>query len=325
MNTDEGALIYAAVLNGDGGGHEVDFPEIAGWRRSDGPLWIHLTREHPDTGRWLETESGLDPLACQALMAEETRPRAVPIDGGLLLILRGVNLNPGADPEDMVSIRLWIDAHRIISVRIRNLFAVADLRQAIAQGVGPRTTGEFLTQLTSRLVARMGPVILGQQEQLDDLEGDLTERHTPDVRHRISELRREAIGLRRFLAPQRDAMSRVLAERPEWFGEADRAIWREVADQLTRYLEDLDANRDRAAVTHEELMSLVSEQMNRTMYLLSVVAALFLPLGFLTGLLGVNVGGIPGSENTLGFLLLCGLLVVLGIAEVILFRRLRLF
>jgi len=94
-----------------------------------------------------------------------------------------------------------------------------------------------------------------------------------------------------------------------------------VYDRLPRYIEDLDAARERAAVTQEELVSRLSEQMDKRMYVLSIVAAIFLPLGFLTGLLGINVGGIPGAEYKAGFAIFCLLLVGLIIAEVIIFKK----
>jgi zinc transporter len=90
---------------------------------------------------------------------------------------------------------------------------------------------------------------------------------------------------------------------------------------LTRYLEDLDAARERAAVTQEELVSRLSEQMDNRMYVLSVVAAIFLPLGFLTGLLGINVGGIPGAEYKAAFAIFCTFLGAIAIIELIIFRK----
>lgn len=83
-------------------------------------------------------------------------------------------------------------------------------------------------------------------------------------------------------------------------------------DHVTRYVEGLDALRERAAVTNDELSTRLAEAMNRRMYILSVVAAVFLPLGLITGLLGVNVGGLPGTHNEWGFWIVTGLLGVIG-------------
>jgi zinc transporter len=76
-------------------------------------------------------------------------------------------------------------------------------------------------------------------------------------------------------------------------------------------------------VTQEELAARLSEQMNRNTYMLSVVAGVFLPLGLLTGLLGINVGGIPGTENPNAFVIVCVTMVVLAAAMWWFFRRFR--
>jgi zinc transporter len=100
---------------------------------------------------------------------------------------------------------------------------------------------------------------------------------------------------------------------------------REAAERVTRLGEELDAIRDRAQVIHDQIMDRRAETMNRQMLILSVVAALFLPLGLLTGLLGVNVGGIPGADNPWAFEILCGLLVLIGAAQFWFFKRIGLF
>jgi zinc transporter len=120
-------------------------------------------------------------------------------------------------------------------------------------------------------------------------------------------------------------LTRLATEQLPWLSDRQRARLREVADRITRYVEDLDAARERAAVTQEELASRLSEQMNQIMYVLSIVAALFLPLGFLTGLLGINVGGIPGTESKIAFALVCLLMLVIAGAELWMFRRRKWF
>jgi zinc transporter len=108
-----------------------------------------------------------------------------------------------------------------------------------------------------------------------------------------------------------------------WLGARDRAVLREVADRTTRFVEDLDAARERAAVVQDELNTRLSDQMNRTMYLLTLVATVLLPPSLITGLLGVNVGGIPGSDQAWAFWAVLVLLLLLAGVEIAVLRRLR--
>ena len=115
-------------------------------------------------------------------------------------------------------------------------------------------------------------------------------------------------------------------ERGLTYGRAHgEALRDEEADRVARYVEDLDAARERAAVTQEELDNRLAEQMNSRMYVLSLVAALFLPLGFLTGLLGINVGGIPLADDPMGFVEVVIILVVLVAIQVVIFMRKKWF
>jgi len=324
MDEPEG-LLFACIFDGRGGGQEIGWPEVRSWRAEQGTLWVHLERSAPSSQRWLREESGVDPLSCEALLAEEPRPRATAMKGGLLVILRGVNLHPDADPEDMVSIRMWIEAGRAITLRRTKLMAVQDVRESIAQGQGPGNSGDLLVQIGARLLDRIGPVVEELDEAVDDIEEQVLTARGRELRGRLADLRRQAIALRRYIAPQRDAMSQLQREDAEWITPLHRARLREIGDRTTRYVEDLDAARERAAVTHEELLGRLSEQMNRTMYVLSIVAAIFLPLGLLTGLLGINVGGIPFAEAHWAFGAVCALLVVIAGLELFLFRLLKWF
>lgn len=319
--TDIDGLVHAFVLDGTGGGKPLDWDGVRGWRHGDGALWIHVDHSTETARQWLRRESGLDPLVVDALLALETRPRCLVRGDGELVILRGVNLNPGADPEDMVAIRIWIDAHRVVSVRHRRLMAVQDIRERLFEGHGPNDTGDVLVAVTDRMVERMAPVIAEIDDSVDAVEDAVLTGESAELRGTIAGIRRQAIGLRRYIAPQREAMARLAMEPVDWLDEVKRGRLREIADRVTRYVEDLDAVRDRAQVIQDELSARLSEQMNRNMYLLSVVATILLPLSFLTGLLGINVGGIPGTDNPWAFATVCVILVALGAALAWLFRR----
>lgn len=320
--SEEDGLVAAFRFDGAGGGRALDWRDLdADLAAEEGFLWVHLSRDGERGRTWLAERSGLPALAVEALLAEETRPRASVFDGALLLNLRGANLNPDSEPEDMVSLRCWVDARIAVTVRLRRLRAVDDVRAALGEGCGPTGPGALVTMLAAQLTDRMGPFIFALDDRVDQLEDDVITAESMALRPRIHELRREAIAYRRFVAPQREALGRLAAEPVPWLGLPERQRLREVADRVTRYVEDLDAIRERAAVAQDELTSRLSEQMNRKLYVISLVAGVFLPLGLITGLLGINVGGIPGAETGWAFAAVAAGLAVIGIAELWYLRR----
>jgi len=321
----ESGLVFALCLDRKGGAREVRWEEVDAGPSDGELLWVHVDYEGEKAKGWLNEASGIAPVILEALAAQEARPRCLTNGGGMLLILRGVNANPAADPEDMVSVRMWLEADRIVTMRHRMVMAVEEVRQAAMAGHGPSSTGGFLEDLSDRMVLRMGNVLAELDDEVDALEDEVLTEESYDLRPKIADARRTAIKLRRYLAPQRDVVARLQTEKVTWLTDIDRARLREVADRTTRYVEDLDSIRDRAAVTQEELNSRLAEQMNKRMYVLGVVAGVFLPLGLLTGLLGINVGGIPGTESPMAFALVCAFLALIGVGQIWLFRRMKWF
>ena len=300
------------------GGRRLDPEEAA-----SGPQWTLLDRGAPEARDWLRKESGLSTDLVREMLAEETRPRCEPHEGGTLLILRGVNLNPGADPEDMISVRIWLEEERLIALRGRRIMALADQYEALEKGEGPARVGQLLTNIIFGLMIRMEPTITQLEEQCDDLEIAVLESQAADLREPLFALRHRLITLRRYIAPQRDALKLLAELNPALFNKEDRHRLRDAIDRVTRYVEVLDATRERTAVIQDELANRMAESANQRVYILSLVAGIFLPLGLVTGLLGINVAGMPGMDTSWAFWAVCLLLVALFLFELWLFRRMK--
>lgn len=320
-------IIHAYTIGRNGENQLLsDDDSVAELVRSETLAWVHLDATDPACRAWLEREVNyLDEIIIDALLADETRPRVLEFKGGSLLILRGVNLNSDAVPEDMVSIRLWVDNHRIISMQRRPLKAVADLLERVSTGDGIRSSGDFIAQLIGNLFERMEPIFSELDETLDGLEEKVMENPNKEDRGEIISIRKQAIMFRRYIAPQRDVVNHLRVSEQPWMEQIHKRRLQESQDQVLRYIEDLEAVRERAQVVKDELTNVLSDRMNKNMYMLSVVAAIFLPLGFLTGLLGVNVGGIPGSENSNAFLAFNVILLGIIACQILIFKKLKWF
>lgn len=292
-------------------------------------LWIHLDPREEGVREWLETKSGLPAHIVASLNAMDSRPRASAEDMGDLIILRGVNLNPNADPEDMISIRLWVQDNMIISTQLRKLQAIEELKREFTEKDAPVDPGAFILRLIDGLIRRMSAVLDGVADEIDLLE-DLSQRGgTPDhlshLRARLAQQRHKIIPLRRYLTPQRDALISISGQGERFLDPHEIKQAREITDRVVRYVEDLDAMYERSQVIQDSLAAHLAERTNRTMLLLSIVTTIFLPLGLLSGLLGMNVGGIPWAQNDLGFWIICGLMTVIALILLAIFRRLKLF
>lgn len=319
------ADVTAFVMDGEGGAAPLEpvGRALAELVPGAGFVWVVVDLSSAGGTGWLEG-AGLDPIALAALTAEETRPRCTAHDDMVLMNLRGVNLNPGAEPEDMVSLRICVVPGAIVTCRFRPLLALGDVTGGMRPGHAPVTQGDLIARIALRLADRAEPVVATLNERLDDLEDQVGEEVDGALRRELADVRRVSSVLRRFMIPQRDALTTLEIEELSWLTQRDRSRLREATERVTRLGEDLDAIRDRAQVVRDQVVDIRAEAMNRQMLILSVVAAIFLPLGLLTGLLGINVGGIPGAETPWAFWAVCGLLVLICAFQIWLFRKLKL-
>lgn len=314
-------LAHAYLLDGRGGGAQLDWNGIARWAPGDGALWLNLDYSAPDVERWLGLDAKIDPLVRDALLDNDPRPRAAAHGDALLLIVRGINLNEGAAPEDMLSIRAWIEPHRVVTLRHRKSRSLKAIAADLDRGAGPTTVGE----LTALLVERVLEHVVIRVDLLGDAiaacEDEVLLESGAELRTQLADQRRRAIALRRFLAPQREAFGKLAQIQVPWLDATSRSRIVESADRMTRTVEELDAARDRAAVTQEELQSKIGEATNRRIYVLSIITAVFLPLGFVCSLLGVNVGGVPLQHADWAFWALCGAFALVVGVQIWFFRR----
>ena len=248
-------LRHALLLDGTGGATKFDWDKVGAWLPEQGCLWLHFDFEDADVGEWLRQHSGLNELAVDALLFDESRPRTQVQRDQLLLALRGVNLNPGSDPEDMVSIRLWTDGQRVISTRRRQLLSVGDLLERLEAGDGPVDAGELIVELTDRIVMRMSNTVDDFEDRVMELEDSVLSEPPAALRYDLALLRKQTIAVRRYLAPQREALNRLVMEKLSWMTESYQMRLREIGDRQIRHIEDIDAVRERAALAQEELQS----------------------------------------------------------------------
>jgi zinc transporter len=313
--------VQAYLLDKQGNAQELSYEEIDTVDKTDKILWLHFDYTSPEAIDWITNKSYIDSIAIDALLTEETRPRTTILGDALLLALRGVNLNPNSKPEDMVSIRLYVSLTLIISTRKRNLMSISELIASLKKGSGPKSSSEFLIDLTSRITDRMEEILDQIEDRTDYLEENIIDSSDIKFRNEILAIRRESIILRRYLFPQREAMNKLYHDKITWISEYERLQLRETNDQLIRHIEELDTIRDKVALIQEELSNMLSDQMNKKMYVLSIISAIFLPLGFLTGLLGINIGGIPGAQNQNAFNIFIVILVVIVSLQYWIFKK----
>ncbi|MEP6784214.1 MAG: zinc transporter ZntB [Sphingomonadales bacterium] len=263
-------------------------------------VWVHFDQCDAATEAWLTGFGDVTPLVAAAMLATETRPRMEPIDSGALINLRGLDDSKGHNPDLLSSVRVWVAKGRAFSVTRRDLSAMDTVQEALCAGK-VTDPGDFVSLLASAITLELDPDVSDLGDTLDDCEEQVGTRANLSMRRIIAETRSRAIAYRRFLAPQRSALERMAQLSGDWLNDDDRLHINEAADRAARMAEELEAIRERSALLHEQLTDLRAEMIDTRGLLISVVALIFLPLTFLTGLLGMNVDGIPYAHEPWAF------------------------
>lgn len=308
------------LLVGDGPFRRLTVEEAEAYR-GPGFVWLHLHGWDEDDFKLLRRQDYIPDVAASALVATETRPRCDQIEFGAIVNLRGPGELDPADSDKLVSIRLWVHHNRVTSVSRRRMSAT---KQVMAMMEAGRISdpGDLVAAYARHISLELDPQVADLGDCLDGIETGL-EDTAQLYRHRstITRVRSDAIGLRRFVAPDRDALLTLAALDFDWLSQDDRLHIREAADKFSRMAEELEAVRERAGLLHEQITDLRAEQLDQRSLLISVVALVFLPLTFITGLFGMNVASIPIAEVTGAFWYVTAFCVAVALALAAYFLR----
>lgn len=313
-------LIFDFALNGAGGVLE---PSGSGLNGSN-PRWIHLEYSGHDIEEVLGAYE-VDPRIVKSLLREDTRPRTAVNRGDVIVFLRAINMNRGANAEDMVSLRMLIQKNRVITLRQRKIMAIQDVRESLIEGTGPTSLQELVILVIESLADRISSFVESLEVDIDEMETSIEQGSSNQElsawRSAIFSIRRQIATVRRYLSPQREALDSLSRLAFELLDRQHVFLLNEQSDRINRSIENLHMVNERTLVLQDVINHEVSKIQNARMYLFSVVTVIFLPISFVTGLFGVNVQGMPGVNEPLAFWLLLGTLTALSMGSAILLKR----
>jgi zinc transporter len=309
-----------AILVGDGPIRTVTAVEAAAYA-GPGFVWIHVESDD-EAERSALLGPDIPDIAANALIATETRPRCDRIEDGAIVNLRGPAPVEIRESDRLVSIRMWVRRSKVNSVTRYPLAATAVVVEQMKAGQ-IHDPGDLVAAYARTISKQLDPQVADLGDELDDCESGMDPHQVWRLRSIIARVRSEAIAFRRFVAPDRDALLTLAQLDFEWLADDDRLHIREAADRFARMAEELEAVRERAALLHEQLTDLRAEDLDRRSLLISIVAFIFLPLTFITGLLGMNVEGIPYAHTHWAFWGVVIFCVLVGAAVLAWFARRR--
>jgi zinc transporter len=285
---------------------------------TDGFVWVHLSTNNEHAQQWLSETAELSDYVVDALTAAETRPRCEAIGHGAYVNLRGRSEEAMSSSDPLASVRIWAVHGKVFSVTRKKLVAIEAVEKAVESGKID-DPGDLIAEFAQAITADLDPDVAELGDLLDDCEAELDADKVFELRRKVTKVRVQSIGYRRFLQPQRAALEKLATLPGEWLHDDDRLHLNAAADRAARMAEELESIRERSALTHEALTDLRAEQIDSRALVISIVAMVFLPLTFITGLLGMNVDGIPYAHEPWSFDAVTGACVLIAAGVTIYF------
>lgn len=326
--TDSSGLICGFRFGTDGRGQAVSAEQAIAWLDgesvAEGFVWLHFNLAHAATERWLRQNVHLSEVFHGALH-EKSRSTRVELDDDMLVaIVNDVHYNFAFEPSDISTLWLSVDPRMMVSVRLQPLRSIDRLREAVKQGSTVRSTVELLVHLMHDQGDVLVDIVRSVTVRVDSLEDHLLAGRLGKQRADLGSLRRLLVRLQRLLAPEPSALFRLLQKPPSWIREEDLQDLRQSTEEFSVALRDMAALEERIKLLQEEIAGRVAEENNRSLFVLTVVTVLALPINIVAGLMGMNVGGVPFAQHPHGFWVVVAIIVTFGVLALwIAFRRNR--
>lgn len=279
-----------------------DFLHLTGLDGEGSAKWAHLCIRHGTTRQFLIDEARMEDLIVDAMLQEDARSRVRIRPTGIMTLLKTMPLrnNGEAPPGEMASLRVWIDEARIITTREAELEPVLEMARRVEAGTGPKTPGRFLADLIVEHLNEIDPRIEALEDQVERIADLVTDHDSEGACPAMVDALSRISGFIRHLGPQQTVLETLSTTDHPVLDDHDRARIEDGANQLMRILETLQNLRDRVDILDNQIGRVQDRRISQNSLAFAVAATIFLPLGFLTGLFGANVGGMPMAQQAWG-------------------------
>jgi zinc transporter len=317
--SDRAGLVCAYTFSPAGIGTAITAEEASTWLAANpdppGFVWLHFNLANAASQRWIEHNLDL-PRAFHDLLGLSTSTRVEASGDALLAVLNDVTFF-ALEASSASTVTIYVDSRMLVSARTTPLKSVDRLRAAVKAGEPFRSPCELLAHLLRDQAEVLVHIVRDATRRVDVIEDDLMLHKASVHRPKLGALRRVLVRLQRLLAPEPAALFRLLNRPPSWVSSDDATDLRQSAEELSAAVADSAALVERVRLLQEELTAHVNEQTNRTLFVLTVVTVLTLPMVIIPGLFGMNVGGVPFKDHPGGFWAVVGIVVVMVIGGAI--------
>jgi zinc transporter len=282
--------------------HQPDPPTSAGF------LWLHFNLSDAAAERWIRQNLTVVPEFFDALREGSRSTRIEDANDTLVAVVNDVAFEFAFDPSEIATLWASVGPRLALTARVHALRSIDRLRQAVRDGCRFSTSVAFLNHLMHDQGDVLVRIVREATVKVDGIEDALLLGRLQAKRFDLGKLRRVLVRLQRLLAPDPGPLFRLLRLPPPWLNSQDLEELRQATEEFTLIIRDVSELQERIKLLQEEIAAQLNERTGRSLFTLTIVTVLALPINIVAGLLGMNVGGIPLAQHPYGFYIIVALI-----------------
>ena len=273
----------------------------AALEKGDGVTWLHFRLADARAERFL-LDSPLMPAALRKRIKEHDAHTVVePEEGGLTVVLSDFSFEHTDDAGDAAVLWGFATPRSFVSARMKASQSADLLRIAFRDGLRAGSGFEVVAALFEQRNKVLRQVAARHNDSVNEIEDEILRGDIKAQRQSLGRVRRHCAQLRRHFLPEKNALNKLLLRPPVWLEQPDADRLRSEADDLGHLIDDANELYERAKLLQEELAGQLAEKTGDQLYVLSILTAVFLPMTLISGIFGMNVAGLPGTQAESGF------------------------
>jgi magnesium transporter len=285
-------------------------------------VWVDVIDPTPEEIARVGQKFEFHPLALEDVERGGQRPKIDQYDGYQFIVFYG--LTTESDRCRSHEVDIFVGKHFMVSFHDSHLPVIGDTAERWRSNVatlGNRGTGFLLYSLLDALVDGYFPVLDDISERADRLEETIILQGQPALQAEILQLRRELLMVRRVAGPERDVMNVLVRQDPPLYGRKEIAYFQDVYDHLLRITDSVDIYRDILSSVLDANLSMVSYTLNVVVKRLTSSSIILMSMSLIAGIYGMNFIFMPELDWRLGYPFALGLMALVAVVEVGIFRR----
>lgn len=265
------------------------------------PAWLHFRQSDTRTQAWIAACESIPADWRELLLETDSRIRIEASPKGFAGVLGDLCYEACTEPEHLGVMRFYVDDRMILTTRLHALKTLDQLRIEIRDGLAIHSPVEVVFRFLEDVADTLTVHATQQSEAVDEVEDLVLKDRSLRESEALGRVRRFLTRLRRQVDAQRHALNQLTHRPPHWFCEPEMAELRRLLERLNAVYLDLESVQERARLLQDEIAGRVANATNRNLYVVSLLTAVFLPITLISGIFGMNVGGLPWENQTGGF------------------------